>query len=255
MNSNKIYPGEKIKWGEIFIFYCVSILVSAPFRLHLIKMDQIYPLPYGLDIVYRILRGIGPAIGFLIIYYLLKSKVDKKLSFWGFNKWYSILAIIIIPMSLTITGVNNADGLDHHYYGFLTGMILIFYALGEEFGWRGYLQQALEPMKMPYRILLIAILWYVWHLNFLIPEITLKSHLIHFSFLLLGSWGLLKISESTSSILFVSAVHLAFNILSDVELPGQVKIMIVLLAAIVWTALIILLHKNRAKFNQISALG
>ena len=247
MNSSKIYPDKKIRWGELIIFYSLSILVSAPFRLHLIKMDEVIPLPYGLNILYRIFRGIGPAIGFVVVYYLLKSKVNRKLSFWGNNKWYSFLAITIIPASLCIAGVENSESLNKHYFGFLTGIMLIMYALGEEFGWRGYLQQALEPIKLPYRIFLIAILWYVWHLNFLVPEITLKSHIIHFAFLLLGSWGLLKISESTSSILFVAAVHLAFNILSDVSLSGQVKILIVLFAAIVWTVLIFLLNKNGSK--------
>jgi len=35
----------------------------------------------------------------------------------------------------------------------------VFYALGEEFGWRWYLQQALAPMKTLPKILLIAVLY------------------------------------------------------------------------------------------------
>ncbi len=250
MTPNQGVSFKRIKWIELIIYYTVSVLVSAPFRLGLIKMDEIIPLPYGLNIFYRILRGIGPAIGFLVVYYVLKSKIDRKLSFWGVNKLYSLLAVLVIPLCLAIAGVTNSEEYNQHYFGFITGIMLIFYALGEEYGWRGYLQQALEPLKLLYRVLIIAILWYVWHLNFLLPDFTVKTHIVFFAFLILGSWGLLKISESTFSILFVAAVHIAFNILSDIHVAGIMKIIVLVFAASVWTILIILLNKKRVKMME-----
>lgn len=240
-------PEKKINWTEIFIFYAVAVLISAPFRLNLIKLDEILPLPNGLNIFYRIFRGIGPAIGFLVIYFVFKSKVERKFSFWGINKYYSLLAIILIPIGLTFSGVDNDSELNRHYFGLLTGIMLIFYALGEEYGWRGYLQQALSSMNAPYRILTIAAFWYVWHLNFLLPDFSIRTHVVFFLFLLLGSWGLLKISESTLSILFVAAVHLSFNILSDVHSDFTKKVIVILIAVTVWTFLIISLNKRKTK--------
>jgi uncharacterized protein len=245
METNAVNNSKKIRWGEIIIFYLVSVLISAPFRLGYVNLGELIPLPYGLNIFYRILRGIGPAIGFLTVYYIMKSKVDRKLTFWGVNKYYSILAAAVIPLSLGIVGVSNAENLDKHYYGLISGIFLIFYALGEEYGWRAYLQQALEPMKILWRVLLIAVLWYVWHLNFLLPDFTIKTHLVFFGFLVLGSWGLLKISESTYSILFVAAVHLAFNVLSDVHGLGNNKIIVIVIATLIWTLLMISLVKKR----------
>ncbi len=247
MDTDQTVSEKKINWTELTIFYVVAVLVSAPFRLGFIQLDEMFPLPYGLNIFYRILRGIGPGIGFLVVYYLLKSKVDRKLTFWGLNKWYSILAVVIIPVSLAIAGVSNTDNLDQHYFGLITGILLVLYALGEEYGWRGYLQQALEPMKYPYRILTIAVLWYLWHLVFLLPDVTVKTHLLFFGFLLLGSWGLLKVSESTFSILFVAAVHLAFNLLSEVRLEGWKKLFVIAVVIAVWTILIVSLNKNKRK--------
>ncbi|MBK9388999.1 MAG: CPBP family intramembrane metalloprotease [Bacteroidetes bacterium] len=249
MENSQSKSINSIRWSELVVFYVVSVMVSAPFRLNLIHLDEIFPLPYGLNIIYRILRGIGPAIGFIVVYYLLNSKVERKLSFWGVNKLYSFLAVIIIPVCLGIAGVSNSEDLNKHYYGFLTGIVLIFYALGEEYGWRGYLQQALEPMKAVYRIFAIALLWYFWHLNFLLPDFTIKTHLVFFLFLLLGSWGLLKISESTFSILFVVAVHLAFNILSDVNVDGSKKIFVLAIAIVLWTILIISLNRRRSEIT------
>lgn len=248
-NSGSINQSERINWFEIIIFYIVAVLVSAPFRLRLINPDELFPLPAGLGVFYHIFRGIGPAAGFIFVFYILKSKVNRSMTFWGQSRNFSLIAISAIPLGLTIAGVENNSGFNQHYFGFIYGIMLVFYALGEEYGWRGYLQQALAPMKAPFRILLIAILWYFWHLNFLLPDFTVKTHLIFFGFLLLGSWGLQKISEGTGSILFVAAVHLSFNVLSDVHAGFTRKIIVILVAASIWTILIINLRKQEKKLQ------
>jgi uncharacterized protein len=254
-NNTREIQGKNINWMELIIFYIVAVLVSAPFRLNLIKPDELFPLPYGLNIFYHILRGIGPTVGFITVYYLLKSRVPRRLTFLGLNKYYSLFAIAVIPLSLTFAGVDNDSGLNENYFGFLTGVMLIFYALAEEYGWRGYLQQALSPVKVRYRIVLIALLWFIWHLNFLLPGFTVKTHLIFFMFLLLGSWGLMKISESTFSILFVAAVHLSFNVLSDVHADFNRKVIVLLFAAAIWTILITSLQRSKIKSSPKTISG
>lgn len=237
----------RVNWKEVILFFTVATLVSAPFRLRLVNLREILPLPYGLSMLYYVLRGIGPAVGFLVMYYVWKTKTDRPFTFWGVNKLYSLIAVLCIPVGLTLAGVTNDQSLNTHYFGFLTGVMLIFYAIGEEYGWRGYLQQALAPLPERYRILTIAVFWYVWHLNYFIPEITLRSHIIHFIFLVLGSWGLLRISETTRSMIFVVAVHLSFNILSDVNMDSNRKLMVVGAAAAVWAILMIsLVRKKKA---------
>lgn len=237
----------RVNWKEVFIFFTVAVLVSAPFRLRLINVKELLPLPEGLSLIYNVLRGIGPAVGYLVLFYVLKSKTQRPFTLWGVNKLYSLVAVLCIPIGLTVAGVTNDQSLDTHYFGFVIGVVLILYAMGEEYGWRGYLQQALAPLPERYRILAIAMFWYVWHLNFFIPEITLRSHLIHFLFLVLGSWGLLRISVSTRSMIFVVAVHLSFNILSDVNMDSNRKLIVVGAAAAFWTILMISLVRQQKK--------
>lgn len=241
---------SRVNWKEVFIFFTVAVLVSAPFRLRLVNLKELLPLPDGLSMIYNVLRGVGPAIGYWVMFYVVKSKTERPFTFWGVNKTYSLIAVLCIPIGLTLAGVNNDQALDRHYFGFLTGLILIFYALGEEYGWRGYLQQALAPLPVLYRILTIAVFWYMWHLNFFIPEITLRSHVIHFLFLILGSWGLLRISESTRAMIFVVAVHLSFNILSDVNMDSNHKLAVVGAAATVWTILMISLVRKQKRADK-----
>jgi len=199
---------NKINLKELFLFYLTAVLVSAPFRLNLINLNELLPLPAGLGIFYHTLYATGPLTGFIVVYYLMHSKVPRKVTFWGLNRTMSLLAILVIPAGLTISGITGKSGLESHYAGFLTGIMLVMYALAEEYGWRGYLQEALAPLPLVFRVLAIATLWYIWHLNFLRPGVNVTMHLIHFGSLVLGSWGLLRISESTGSLLFAAAVHL-----------------------------------------------
>ena len=94
-------------------------------------------------------------------------------------------------------------------------------------------------------MLLIATLWYAWHLNFLHAQIPWRAHAIHFAGLLLGSWGLLRVSEVTRSLLFVASVHLSFNLLFDVDAPQSDMLLVVGAAAVVWTLLIVRLARSR----------
>jgi len=231
---------KHVKWTEVSLFFVVAVLVSAPFRLGMINMDQLLPLPGGFDVFYRVLRGIGPATAAFLMFYVVKSKVGRTVTIKGKNLLLGLISILPIPVGLAIAGVRGANGLADHYSGLLFGIMLVFYALCEEYGWRGYLQQALSPVKLPYRILLITVFWYAWHLNFLNPAISLKSHIIHFLSLLFGSWGLLKISEVSGSLLFVSAVHLSFNLLMDTDCTSSSKLIILGVSVLVWVGLVLL---------------
>jgi hypothetical protein len=114
---NNLLPRKNINWKEVMIFYAVAVLVSAPFRLDLIDPGETLPLPYGLSLFYHVLRGVGPAVGFAVMYYFFKSPDSLRFSFFGLNKSYSILAVSVIPLGLVVIGVKSHNGLDPHYQG------------------------------------------------------------------------------------------------------------------------------------------
>ena len=238
---------RQINWKEIAAFFLIAVLSSAPFRLGLISLEDILPLPYGLNIFYRVFRGIGPFLGYLVVFYLINSKVNREITFVGKNSIISFFSLLPILLGLIVVGVENNENINKHLFGFTSGFTLIIYALFEEYGWRGYLQQALRPIKLSFRILIIGTLWYIWHLNFLNPNITIQMHLIQYFSLLFGAWGLLKLSEVTSSLLFISSVHLVFNILVDVNCTILEKLSIILISIIIWVCLIIYLVRKKSK--------
>lgn len=240
---------NKIPWLEIAVFYVTAVVVSAPFRLGYIAFDLMEELPFGLNIFFHIFRAAGPLAGFLLVVYVCRTRVKRSITFLGQNAKASLIAIVPIVAGLSVAGVANNKGIQENYFGFITAIMLVIYALFEEYGWRAYLQQVLQPLKMIYKVFLISTLWYLWHLNFLNPHISLQTHLIHYLSLMLGSWGLLKISEATSSLLFVSAVHLVFNVLMDVNTEFSSRLIIASAAIATWTILLFYLKKSRKQLS------
>ncbi len=234
-------PIRRIKWKEIAIFYLIAVCVSAPFRLGLVKMETLISLPNGLNAFYSVLKALGPILGFLVMFYVIRVKTFRNNSFYGTSKIVSILAILVIPTMMTILGVQNKSNLNIHYYGFIYSTAYCFYALFEEYGWRGYLQEAVQQLKLIEKIGIISVLWFTWHFNFLLPEMTLKQHALHFLFIILGTFGLIKITNKTKSILFATAVHLSFNLLTDVNGEFNKRLIVLSTAIVVW---IILLNVN-----------
>jgi uncharacterized protein len=236
---------QRVPWGEVALFFVIAAGVSAPFRLGWFDPGAYVTLPLGLNILFKVLRGIGPAVGFVVMRYGLRSRVPRTTTFWGVSWWASLVAALVIPLCLALLGTENNTGLDAFSYGLLGGLTLILYALGEEFGWRGYLQQALSPLKLPFRIVAIGTIWYLWHLNFLNPHIPVSSHISLYLAVVLGSWGLMKITDATGSILFAAAVHLSFNLFADSQLDGSKRLIVICVAAVVWTGLIIALGRKK----------
>jgi len=119
----------------------------------------------------------------------------------------------IIPvLLLLIIGVDNKQGDNTHYFGLIAGLSTFIYCFFEEIGWRGYLGQELKDMAELKRVLIIASLWYLWHLSFL-RNPDLIQNVIFFGWLVLGSWGLGKIIKLTKSLFAVTCFHMVINIL------------------------------------------
>jgi membrane protease YdiL (CAAX protease family) len=243
---------NQIKWTEIAIFYVIAVLLSAPFRLRLISFEDLIPLPYGLNIFFRVFRAIGPFIGYLVVFYIINSKVKKEVTFLGKDNLISFLSISPIWIGMAAVGVENKENINTHFLGFIYGFTLIIYALFEEYGWRGYLQQALKSIRLPVRIFIIGTLWFIWHLNFLNPNITIQIHLIQYFSLLAGAWGLLKISEVSSSLLFTSAVHLTFNIFMDVNCTFLEKMGMIAASIITWVCSIAYLTRRKSNLKTLN---
>ena len=192
------------------------------------------------DFLKTILQGIGPAVGALVACVLFRIKMEMGLK--GNFKNYAIPLLIygIFPMLL----IGIVAYFTNRTIPFMPVITILIYGLLEEIGWRGFLQQILNPLPKFAGILIITVLWFVWHLNFELNT----SNLWFFGILLLGSWGIGLVADKTKSLLAVAAFHSLNNFFA--ELNTQ-KIIILTILLTVWILSIIYRRKFEKQDEEI----
>ncbi len=197
---------------RIILFYLTGILLSNIFRFDLF---QIREATDKLNILFVALisplGAIGLLLGALISLYLLKKERAAQYSLFGSSKKRSLIMISVPVILLAIIGVENSNNENIHYYGLMGGIGTLLYCLCEELGWRGYLQDELKPLKEWQRALIIGFLWYLWHLSF-IGNPNIISNVKFLGWMILGSFGIGKVIDSTKSILAATAFHMIINL-------------------------------------------
>lgn len=198
----------------IIVFYVIAILLR-----YLTNKTQILTV---LDntFIKTILQGIGPAIGALaaIKLFRIQNIMTLKGNFKNLFVPFSIYWLFPIVLITIVAYFTNGTLPIVAIFSVLT------YGLLEEIGWRGFLQQLLAPLPKFVGILVITVLWFIWHLNFDLSS----SNLIFFLILLLGSWGIGLVAEKTNSLLAVAAFHSTNNIFGELNLQKSILLVVLL---------------------------
>lgn len=188
MKLNLCY--KNIHIGAIATFYIIALLVRLISLLVVNKFPSI-ETNYALQVSAALATGLGPAIGALLVMLVFKRKTEYTLL--GKSAWKSIATIVIPCIFFGIIG------------GWDLGVTCLFafaYGLLEEYGWRGFLQYELRELPVWQYVLIITVMWFLWHL-----DLTQRSVLPFFLLLLFASWGIGKVATDTHSLLFCSAFH------------------------------------------------
>jgi len=235
---------QRINWKRIVIFLIIAITISNIFRFDIFELKlQLEKLPTWIFIFTSVLlEGSGVIIGALIIIPFLKKERKTEISLFGTSKSKSLIMAIIPIIILTIIGVKNDFGMDYHIYGFIAAIGTFLYCIMEEYGWRGYLQEELKEFKPWKKYLMIGFIWYLWHLTFL-TKASVGDNLFFLSMMILGSWGIGQVAESTKSIMASACFHMIiqimmFNALIKDGIDGTEKIVILSISVAIWFVII-----------------
>ena len=220
----------KTNWKYISLFLILAIGISAP--VHLGFIDETYNVLTNewiiKDWVYLI-AGIGPLTAGLIILLLDKS-ISNRITILGNEKMKFILIVLLPVITFPILGLENSYGINNHYYAFIYALINVIYAFLEEFGWRRYLQNALEGINKNWKYILIGIIWWIWHIRFETP-----FDLFIFPFICIGGGYLLgKLADDTKSILPIVTIHALIILLTNTGAPTMNKMIGVSFTIIGW---------------------
>lgn len=181
---------KDIHFGAIATFYIIALLVRLITILVFNKFPSI-ETNYALQVSASLATGLGPAIGALVAMLIFKRRTEYTLI--GKSAWKSIATIVIPCIVFGIIG------------GWDLGVACLFafaYGLLEEYGWRGFLQYELRELPVWQYVLIITMMWFLWHL-----DLSYRSILPFLLLLLFASWGIGKVVTDTHSLLFCAAFH------------------------------------------------
>lgn len=234
----------KISFFRIIIFLIIAITLSNIFRFDAFEhREGLKFLPswiYVLTLV--LLEGSGVFIGAILAIYLLKKERSTEMTLFGTSRKNALLMGIVPLILLTTTGVTNEFGMDNHIYGFIAILGTLIYCIMEEYGWRGYLQEELKSLEDWKKYPLIGLVWYLWHLTFL-TSASLGDNLFFLGMMIVGSWGIGQVAESTKSVLASACFHLIIqiimlNALIKNGIDGTEKIIILVTSVLIWFVIV-----------------
>ncbi len=184
------------------------------------------------------LPALGPFLACLLALFLFRRSHRRRITLFGTSPLRSALFIAIPWIALGWAGYGSDEP---HLTGLLFGAVYIVYGFLEESGWRGFLQDALQPLPEWKRYCSIGVLWGVWHFtSFLSGTATVVAlRLTMMGALWIGgSWGIGKVAERTRSLSTAAMLHLIFNL--STALPAAKLLPVLAASGLSW----ILLLKN-----------
>jgi membrane protease YdiL (CAAX protease family) len=103
----------------------------------------------------------GPGLAALAVLILRQLHHPRTITFFGSSRQWSLVFFALPLVALAIVYAPLV-GIRVAVIGLLA-VVGFFNILGEELGWRGFLQDALRPLPRGWRYLTIGILWEFWH--------------------------------------------------------------------------------------------
>ena len=197
------------RWIRVFLFYVLALSTSLP-TLGL-GGEWFYEanLSFEWSTGKAVLIALGPFLAALLFRSYLPSR--NRSSLYGGQPGRSLFMIALPIVLFTLVGVNGFADQSKWWAGFWLSSILILYALFEEFGWRGYLEEELLDFPPLIRYIIVGSFWYTWHWTFLHSS-SWVSELIFWSILVGASWGIGQIRTGTKSLLACTAFHIIGNV-------------------------------------------
>ena len=149
------------KYKPVIVFYLLACLFSWPFFLW---RDVFSDSWSNLNIYYLLkicLIMWGPGLSAIICSIIFRDRTKKTITFFG----TSVIKTLLfwgVPMTLfLIFGFKGYEGSYTDFAIYMAGTFI--FTLGEELGWRGFLQDQLNHLPKWKRYLAIGAMWELWH--------------------------------------------------------------------------------------------
>ncbi len=162
---------------------------------------------------------------------MFHKNISTRITILGDDKAKNILILSLPLIAFSICGISNNYGMNKSAYGFIYASINIVYAFAEEFGWRKYLQNALEGLNKNVKYIIIGIVWWIWHFRY-----NTQFDIFIFPLICLGGGFLLgKLADDTKSILPVVSMHTVIILVTNSGNFNKQSIISIIIVIVGWT--------------------
>ncbi|MCD4665397.1 MAG: CPBP family intramembrane metalloprotease [Bacteroidales bacterium] len=235
----------KIEWKYILLFILMALGLSFPIQQGYLSgfFQAIAKKTIVSDSGY-LLAGISTLMAALTAL-VFHKKISNRITVLGENKIKNLLILSLPIFAFSISGMNNNFGMNKSLYGFAFASINTIYAFTEEFGWRKYLQNALEGLNKNLKYIFIGVVWWVWHFRFNTP-----FDFYIFPLICIGGGFLLgKLADDFKSILPVVSLHTLIILTTNSGNFDKQKIIGTVLVIIGWI-IIEQIWKKKKAYNR-----
>ena len=181
----------------------------------------------------------GPGIAAVATLLLFRSRHVRTITLCGGAPKKSLLFYVpMLILVLMIGSISEEIELSATSLALTIGGPFAF-VLGEELGWRGFLQDALRPIPKLGRYVLIGVMWELWHFTTRIHnnENFFLTLVISYPVVILLSWAIGEATERSKSLFVAVTLHAWVNGLFEYRMY-PVTYVIFLLALPFWIYLL-----------------
>ena len=187
--------------------------------------------------------GIIPVIGVLIGSLITRKQLPgNEMSLGGKDNLKACIIVAVPIACLSVVGLPNDLGIQPNLFALIMSCFTMLYAVLEEFGWRGYLQEELiRKYNKWLTYTVVGLIWYLWHWYFFREGG--NPRLVMIPILIFASFGIGEVAKGTKSILICGALHGLVNILLiygliALNISNQEKLIILIVSLVVWIPVI-----------------
>jgi uncharacterized protein len=232
MPENTSPRPNDVNWRFVALYYLVAYALSAPFNAGWLA-PQFRALTRGSflgDMTY-LPACLGTLAAFLLVLRLDTSHI-RTIVLFGNSRMKNIVIALAPVAAFAAVGLDNGYGLNRHWFALSYATINLAYAVLEEIGWRGYLQDALRPLK-GWGLALIGLLWWAWHIRYS----TVFDFMVFPLICVGGSLLIGQFTEKTKSYLTAGGLHCLIILLTNSGAITHAKMLAGGLTVLVWIAI------------------
>lgn len=233
----KITPSS-VNWRAVIFYYVIACAISWPFFYWRDYIRDGYRWWFYIVIMW------GPGVAALISLYVFRTTHRRTITLSGTSLWRSV-AIWMVPLIIAtvIFSVGQPDAekiIKTMAWGATMGLVV---TLGEELGWRGFLQDTVRSLPAWKRYAFIGTVWALWHFTNNFHHQTPIHVAVRLSLYIPAcialSWLAGAMTDRTRSLLVACCVHAWVNVTAEnYELVGnRVFVALPVTIAIWWVML------------------